>query len=57
MIVFDAKTKEKVNEFYQIALRYGATNEGLPGLRNGEHYYAYIRDFKGNKICAFASNS
>ena len=53
MIVFEAKTKEKVNEFHQIALNNGATNEGLPGSRHGEHYYAYIRDPEGNKICAF----
>ena len=53
MIVFEAKTIEKVNDFYQIALNNGATNEGLPGPRHGEHYYAYIRDLEGNKICAF----
>ena len=50
MIVFEAKTKEKVNEFHQIALSNGAINEGLPGPRHGEHYYAYIRDPDGNKI-------
>ena len=32
-----------------------ALNEGLPGPRHGEHYYAYINDLDGNKICAFST--
>ena len=55
MISFDGKTPEKVNEFHQKALKIGATNEGFPGPRHGEDYYAYIRDLDGNKICVFAS--
>ena len=55
MISFDAKTPEKVKEFHQKALRIGATNEGFPGPRHGEDYYAYIRDLDGNKVCVFAS--
>ena len=55
MISFDAKTPEKVNEFHQKALKIGATNEGFPGPRHGEGYYAYIRDLDGNKICIFAA--
>ena len=54
MISFDGKTPEKVNEFHQKALKIGATNEGFPGPRHGEDYYAYIRDLDGNKICVFA---
>jgi len=57
MIAFDAKTTQKVNEFHQIALKNGGTDEGFPGPRHGEDYYAYIRDIDGNKICAFASTS
>ena len=57
MIAFEAKTIQKVNEFYQIALKNGGTDEGSPGPRHGEDYYAYIRDIDGNKICAFASTS
>ena len=53
----NGKAVEKVNEFHQIALSKGATNEGLPGPRHDENYYAYIRDLDGNKICAFASIS
>ena len=56
MISFDGKTPEKVNEFHQKALKIGATNEGFPGPRHGEDYYAYIRDLDGNKICVFAAN-
>ena len=56
MIVFDAKKREKVDAFHQIGLNSGATNEGLPGQRHDKHYYAYIRDPEGNKICAFAAN-
>ena len=55
MISFDGKNPEKVNEFHQKALKIGATNEGFPGPRRGEDYYAYIRDLDGNKICVFAA--
>ena len=55
MISFDGKTPEKVNEFHQKALKIGATNEGFPGPRHGEDYYAYIRDLDGNKICVFVA--
>ena len=55
MISFDGKTPEKVNEFHQKALKIGATNEGFPGPRHGEDYYAYLRDLDGNKICVFAA--
>ncbi|PPR46939.1 MAG: hypothetical protein CFH19_00888 [Alphaproteobacteria bacterium MarineAlpha5_Bin9] len=54
MISFDAKTTEKVNEIHKRALELGATNEGNPGPRHDENYYAYLRDLDGNKICAFA---
>ena len=56
MITFDAKTQKKVNEIHKKALELGATNEGDPGPRHGENYYAYFRDLDGNKICAFAEN-
>tara|TARA_Y100001970_G_C14212389_1_gene847667 strand:- start:2064 stop:2441 length:378 start_codon:yes stop_codon:yes gene_type:complete len=56
MISFDAKTPEKVNEIHKKALELGAINEGDPGPRHGENYYAYFRDLDGNKICAFAEN-
>ena len=56
MIVFNANSQKIVDQFHQIALSNSGTNEGLPGPRHGQHYYAYVRDLDGNKICAFASD-
>ena len=56
MITFDIISKKDVDMFYNLALKLGATDEGLPGPRHQEHYYAYFRDLDGNKICAFSSN-
>ena len=56
MITFDIISKKEVDMFYYLALKLGATDEGLPGPRHEEHYYAYFRDLDGNKICAFSSN-
>ena len=56
MISFDAETQEKVIEIHKKALELGAINEGNPGPRHGENYYAYFRDLDGNKICVFAEN-
>ena len=56
MITFDIISKKDVDIFYNLALKLGATDEGLPGPRHEEHYYAYFRDLDGNKICAFSSD-
>jgi len=56
MITFTINTKKEVDSFYNLALRLGATDEGLPGPRHEEDYYAYFRDLDGNKICAFSSD-
>ena len=56
MITFDIISKKDVDMFYNLALKLGATDEGLPGPRHQEHYYAYFRDLDRNKICAFSSN-
>ena len=56
MITFDIISKKDVYMFYNLALKLGATDEGLPGPRHEEHYYAYFRDLDGNKICAFSSD-
>ena len=56
MITFDIISKKNVDMFYNLALKLGATDEGLPGPRHEEHYYAYFRDLDGNKICAFSSD-
>ena len=47
-----AESKEAVEKFYEIAISKGATDEGGPGVRSDGNYYAYIRDFDGNKIAA-----
>jgi predicted lactoylglutathione lyase len=57
MIAFLADTKKQVDQFHAIGLKNGGIDEGLPGPRHGEHYYAYIRDLDGNKICAFTPTS
>ena len=56
MITFDIISKKDVDMFYNLALKLGATDEGLPGPRHEEHYYAYFRDLDENKICAFSSD-
>ena len=56
MITLSINSKKEVDSFYNLAIRLGATDEGLPGPRHQEHYYAYFRDLDGNKICAFCSD-
>ena len=56
MITFNINTKKGVESFYNLALKLGATDEGLPGPRHEKDYYAYFRDLDGNKICAFSSD-
>ena len=57
MIAFLADSKKVVDQFHAIALKNGGVDEGSPGPRHGEHYYAYVRDLDGNKICAFSRDS
>ena len=56
MITFNIDTKKGVESFYNLALKLGASDEGLPGPRHEKDYYAYFRDLDGNKICAFSSD-
>jgi catechol 2,3-dioxygenase-like lactoylglutathione lyase family enzyme len=54
MVAFLARTHEVVNNAYEIALKHGASSDGVPGLRPEyhEHYYAaYLKDPEGNKFC------
>ena len=53
MITFNIDTKKGVESFYNLALKLGATDEGLPGPRHNQDYYAYFRDLDGNKICIY----
>ena len=52
-ISFLVKSKDLVNNFYNIGLKLGGKDEGAPGIRSGD-YYCYFRDLDKNKICAFA---
>ena len=52
-ISFAVKSKETVDNFYNLGIKLGGKDEGAPGIRSGD-YYCYIRDLDGNKICAFA---
>ena len=54
MLTFTARNKEEVENFYNLSLKLGAKDEGGPGPRHNEHYYAYLRDLDGNKICIFS---
>lgn len=45
---------EKVQALYQKALELGAKDEGAPGPRGNDGFYAaYFRDLDGNKLNAF----
>lgn len=53
-IGLDAPNRPAVDAAYEAARRFGAKDEGAPGLRTHYHpnyYGAYLRDLDGNKIC------
>ena len=52
-ISFAVKSKETVDNFFNLGIKLGGKDEGAPGVRSGD-YYCYIRDLDGNKICSFA---
>jgi len=54
MVAFQAKDKEQVQRLYDIAMANGGSDEGAPGPRGDEGFYAgYFRDPDGNKLNAF----
>lgn len=54
MVAFEAKDRDQVQRLYDIALANGGTDEGAPGPRGEEGFYAgYFRDPDGNKLNAF----
>lgn len=58
-LAFAAPSQEAVDAFHQAALQYGATDNGLPGLRAhyGPTYYAaFIVDLDGHYIEAVHNN-
>jgi len=51
MVALKANSNEQVNELYEKAISLGATDEGKPGPRPPEGFYAaYFRDLDGNKL-------
>lgn len=53
MLAFESSGYGAVDAFHAAALALGGTDEGAPGVREGTHYVAYVRDPDGNKLCAF----
>ena len=54
MVAFLASSRAMVDAAYAVALQYGGSSEGAPGLRAQYHtnyYGAYFRDPDGNKLC------
>jgi predicted lactoylglutathione lyase len=54
MVALEAKDTDQVQRIYDIALANGGSDEGAPGPRGDEGFYAgYFRDPDGNKLNAF----
>ena len=54
MVALEAKDREQVDRLYEIALANGGSDEGPPGPRGDQGFYAaYFRDPDGNKLNAF----
>ena len=54
MVALEAKDREQVDRLYTIALANGGSDEGAPGPRGDDGFYAaYFRDPDGNKLNAF----
>ena len=58
MVALEAKDKEQVHKIYEIAMANGGSDEGAPGPRGDDGFYAaYFRDPDGNKLNAFCMNA
>lgn len=55
MVALAAPSMQALEQFHTVGLQNGGTDEGAPGPREegSAICYAYVRDFDGNKICAF----
>jgi catechol 2,3-dioxygenase-like lactoylglutathione lyase family enzyme len=53
MVALEAVDAAQVDRIYEVALAYGGSCEGAPGLRQSGFYAAYFRDPDGNKLNAF----
>lgn len=54
MIALNVGSTDKVDALYAKAMTLGGKDEGGPGARGDNGFYAaYFRDLDGNKLCAF----
>lgn len=54
MVALQVESPEQVQKIYNVAMANGGTDEGAPGPRGDEGFYAgYFRDPDGNKLNAF----
>ena len=54
MVAFEARDKTQVDRIHRLALSLGGKDEGAPGPRGDQGFYAaYFRDLDGNKLNAF----
>lgn len=54
MVALEVKSPEEVQAIYATAMAHGGSDEGAPGPRGNEGFYAaYFRDPDGNKLNAF----
>ncbi len=54
MVALQVDTPEQVQKVYDAAMAHGGSDEGAPGPRGDDGFYAgYFRDPDGNKLYAF----
>ena len=54
MVALEASDTDQVHRLHAIALAHGGSDEGVPGPRGDDGFYAgYFRDPDGNKLAAF----
>ena len=54
MVAFEARDKAQVDRIHRLALSLGGKDEGAPGPRGDQGFYAaYFRDLDGNKLNTF----
>ncbi len=59
-IAFQAASRKKVDEFYEVAIKAGALDNGKPGIREHYHpnyYGAFVLDLEGHNIEAVCHKS
>tara|TARA_Y100001947_G_scaffold158008_1_gene169787 strand:+ start:664 stop:1038 length:375 start_codon:yes stop_codon:yes gene_type:complete len=58
MVALQARDRAQVDKLYEIALANGGSDEGAPGPRGEDGFYAaYFRDPDGNKLNAFTTGA